>query len=82
MKNTEEILHKMQEVNPDVKMDYNFKKSLKNKLEVTSYAKIKNTKNKKVNIAKNGFFSFKKTNSNIFEKPKINFLKIISPIFI
>jgi len=52
MKNIEEIIEMMKKVNPDIKMDYNFKKSLKNKLEVVNYAKIKNTKNKKINIAK------------------------------
>jgi len=29
-----------------------FNKNLKNKLEILSYAKLKNTKNKKINIAK------------------------------
>jgi hypothetical protein len=52
MKNIEEIIEMMKNINPDIKMDDNFKQSLKNKLEVTSYAKLKNTKNKKVNIAK------------------------------
>jgi len=82
MKKIEEIIEIMKSINPDIKMDENFKKSLKNKLEVTSYAKLKNTKNKKVNIAKPWFFSLKKTNKNIFEKPKINFLKILLPLFI
>ena len=82
MKKIEEIIEIMKSINPDIKMDENFKKSLKNKLEVTSYAKLKNTKNKKVNIAKSWFFSLKKTNKNIFEKPKINFLKILSPLFV
>jgi len=57
MKNIEELMKKN---NPDIKMDYAFKRSLKNKLEVQSYAKLKNTKNKKINIAKSGLFSFKK----------------------
>ena len=82
MKNIEKIIEMMKKSNPNIKMDYNFKKSLKNKLEVTSYAKIKNTKNKKINIAKSGFFSLKKDWKNIFEKPNFNFIKLLSPIFI
>ena len=82
MKKIEEIIEMMKSVNPEIKMDYTFKKSLKNKLEVTSYAKLKNTKNKKVNVAESWFFSLKKTNKNIFEKPKTNFLKILSPLFV
>lgn len=79
MKNIEELMKKN---NPDIKMDYAFKRSLKNKLEVQSYAKLKNTKNKKINIAKSGLFSFKKDWKNIFEKPNFNFIKLLSPVFI
>jgi hypothetical protein len=46
------VLLDMEKTNPEIKLDFNFKKSLKNKLEVQSYAKLNNTKNKKVNIAK------------------------------
>ena len=82
MKNIEEIIEMMKKINPDIKMDDNFKKSLKNKLEVVNYAKIKNTKNKKINIAKKWFFSLKKDWKSIFEKPSFNFFKILSPIFV
>ncbi|MDQ7023426.1 MAG: hypothetical protein Q9M97_08040 [Candidatus Gracilibacteria bacterium] len=37
-----------------------FNKKLKNKVEILTYTKLKNTKNKKINIAKKGFFSFEK----------------------
>jgi len=82
MKNIEEIIEMMKSINPEIKMDWNFKRALKNKLEITAFSKIKNTKNKKINIAKSWFFSFKKDNKNIFEKPKLNFVKILSPIFV
>ena len=82
MKNIEEIIEMMKKNNPDIKMNYAFKRSLKNKLEVQSYAKLKNTKNKKINIAKSGLFSFKKDWKNIFEKPNFNFIKLLSPVFI
>jgi len=82
MKNIEEIIEMMKSINPDIKMDWNFKRALKNKLEITAFSKIKNTKNKKINKAKSWFFSFKKDNKNIFEKPKLNFIKLLSPIFV
>lgn len=54
-----------------------FNKNLKNKLEILSYAKLKNTKNKKINIAKKWLFSFYKNWDNIFEKPQFNYTKLI-----
>jgi hypothetical protein len=76
------VLLDMEKSNPEIKLDFNFKKSLKNKLEVQSYAKLNNTKNKKINIAKSWFFSFTKSVNNIFEKPKINFFKVFNSLFI
>jgi len=58
-----------------------FSKILKNKLEVVTYTKIKNTKNKKINIAKKTFFTFKKDWKNIFEWPKLNYFKILYILF-
>ncbi|MDQ7008954.1 MAG: hypothetical protein Q9M94_01535 [Candidatus Gracilibacteria bacterium] len=54
-----------------------FNKKLKNKVEILSYTKLKNTKNKKINIAKKGFFSFEKDGKNIFEVPEFNSKKLI-----
>lgn len=63
-------------------IDENFKNKLKNKLEVTSYAQLKNAQNKKVNIAKEWWFSFRKSSESIFVRPKLDIIKIISPLFV
>ena len=76
------VLLDMEKTNPEIELDFNFKKTLKNKLEVQSYAKLNNTKNKKTNIAKSWVFSFKKSVDNIFKKPKINFFKVFNTLFV
>jgi len=45
------LLLSMEQNNPDITIDSDFKQALKNKLEVQNYAKLKNTENKKINIA-------------------------------
>lgn len=77
-----EELEKIRKNNSDIKIDWKIKKWLKNKLEIISYTKIKNTKNKKNNIANKWFFSFKQDNKNIFEEPTINYKKIFWFIFV
>ena len=76
------VLLWMQESSPNIQINADFKQSLKNKLEVQAYAKIKNTQTKKINIAEQGPLSFKKDAKSIFEKPKLNFFKILSPLFV
>ena len=76
------LLLTMQENNPDIMIDSDFKRALKNKLEIQNYAKLKNTQNKKINIAEKGKLSFKKDAKSIFEKPKFNFFKLLAPVFV
>ncbi len=75
------LLISMEKNNPEINIDSDFKQALKNKLEVQNYAKLKNTQNKKINIAEWWTLSFKKDNKSIFKKPSLNFIKILSPIF-
>ena len=76
------LLISMEQNNPEITIDSDFKQALKNKLEVQNYAKLKNTQNKKINIAQKWILSFKKDNKNIFKKPSLNFIKILSPLFV
>ncbi len=73
------ILLVMQQQNSNIVIDSKFKQALKNKLEVQAYAKIQNTKNKKLNIAEKGALSFKKDGKSIFGKPRFNFFKMLIP---
>ena len=76
------LLHTMEQNDPDIVIDSDFRNTLKNKLEIQNYAKLKNTQNKKINIADKWVMSFKKDWESIFEKPKFNFLKLLAPALI
>lgn len=76
------MLLTMEENNPEIIIDSKFKEALKNKLEIQNYAKLKNTQNKQINIAEKWAMSFKKDADSIFEKPKLNILKLLAPVFV
>jgi membrane protease YdiL (CAAX protease family) len=67
----------MKDITPEIVPDWEYREAVKNKMEVLSYAKLSNTKNKKINIASKWLFSFFWDGENIFQKPKIRFWKLI-----